>query len=374
MKIALDLQAAVTQQAGIGRYTRELATHLLPLLDADTQLRLDYFDFRREAVIPQALKGYPGLHPVRWVPGSLMQKAWNHLAFPPYDCIHGAADIFHFPNFLAPPKKAGKTVATIHDLSFMRYPQFTEPRNLRNLTRGMQHTLQQADAILTISRFSAQEIATFLAVPPEKIYPIHLGINQAFKPPPPAGVDNFKTRNGIYRPYILTVGTIEPRKNLGFLIELLEQLQEYDGDLILAGGLGWHYEPILARIEQSPCKKQIRRIGYIPDQELPLLYAGADAFLLPSFYEGFGFPPLEAMACGTPVIASTGGSLREVLQDGAICHDHYDPKAWLQSLEIVLSDKLLREDLIRRGHRVAKQYTWEHTARKTLDVYRTVLS
>ena len=374
MKIALNLQPAVTQQAGIGRYTRELATHLIPQMSPDMHLRMDFFDFRREATIPPSLQQHPGLHPVRWMPGGIMQKSWNQLAFPPYEWIYGKADLFHFPNFLVPPCNKGKTIVSIHDVSFIRYPQYTEPRNLKHLTRGITRTAQRADAIITISKFSAEEIVTFLNVPREKVFPIHLGIGPEFTRPTQSEIERFRTRTGIYRPYLLTVGTVEPRKNLNFLIQLFEQLKDFQGDLIIAGGLGWHYEAILERIKQSPRAKDIRRIGYIPDHELPSLYAGAEICIVPSFYEGFGFPPLEAMACGTPVAASTGGSLAEILQDGAILHDHFNLEKWKYSVLSILSDAALRLELAERGIRVASQYTWEKTATETLNVYRNTLA
>ncbi len=372
MKIALNLQPAVTQQAGIGRYTRELATHLLPLLGDETKLRLDFFDFRRDAKIPAALQKHAGLHPVRWIPGGIVQKAWNHLSFPPYDWLHGRADLYHFTNFLAAPCNTGKRVASIHDLSFIRFPQYTEPKNLRYLKKGIQRTASQADAIITISHFSAKEITTFLEIPEDRIFTTHLGVAPCFTKPTPKEIDLFRSRNGITRPYLLTVGTVEPRKNIPFLISLYEHMQDYEGDLLIAGGLGWRYEPILKRMQESPRAKQIRRIGYMPEEDLPALYASADAFLLPSFYEGFGLPPLEAMACQTPVIASSGGSLREVLQDGAIVLDHYDLDLWSEMLTKILGDKTARNDLIERGMRTASQYTWTKTAQQTLELYRKI--
>ncbi len=373
MKIAMHVQAAVTQQAGIGRYTRELATHLIDLGGDELQLRLDYFDFRGEARIPASLQHHEGLHPLRWFPGGILQKAWNHLGFPPYDWLHGSADIYHFPNFLAAPCQSGKRVVSIHDLSFMRFPQYTEPKNLRNLKRGIERTVKQADAIITISHFSAREIAMFLQVPENRIFTTHLGVAESFTKPAAEDSAKFRTRNAITKPYLLAVGTIEPRKNLPFLIKLYEQMHDYDGDLLIAGGLGWRYEPILQCIEQSTRSKQIRRIGYLPEEELPALYANADALLMPSFYEGFGLPPLEAMACETPVIASSGGSLQEVLQDGAIVHNHYEMDVWRESIYRILSNQTHRKECVRRGLAVAQQYTWAKTAAQTLDVYRNVL-
>ena len=374
MKIALHLQAAVTQQAGVGRYTKELAKHLLDLLDDHTQLRLDYFDFRRNAQIPPELHEHPSLHPIRYMPGALAQKTWNYFGFPPYDVLHGKADLYHFPNFLAPPCKTGKRIVTIHDLSFMRFPEYTEAKNLRFLTKGIHRTAQQADAIMTISKFSAQEVINLLHVPEQRVFTTHLGVSPSFIKPSADYMDAFRARHNISRPYLLTVGTVEPRKNLPFLISLFEKMKDYDGDLIIAGGLGWRYEPILQQMQASPRAKQIRRIGYMPEADLTALYAGADAFVLPSHYEGFGLPPLESMACQTPVVTSNGGSLPEVVQDGAIVLDHFDPDAWEQTLYRILSDRTEREALIQRGLQVAGQYSWEQTAKQTLAVYRKVLS
>lgn len=374
MKFALNIQPAVTQQAGIGRYTRELATNLASLTTEDESLRLDYFDFKRQASIAKSLNENAALNPVRWIPGSIIQKSWNHLGFPPYEWLYGNADLFHFTNFVAPPTKKGKTLVSIHDLSFMRYPQYTEPKNLKHLSTQIHRTAARADGIITISEFSATEIETFLHVPREKIFPIHLGVAPEFTRPSEKAIAQFCTRQALSKPYLLTVGTIEPRKNIPFLVDLFENMHEYEGDLIIAGGLGWRYESILSRIEESSQKARIRRIGYMPDNELPFLYAAADAFILPSFYEGFGLPPLEAMACETPVVASSGGSLKEVLGDGAIVNEHYDTQIWKSSILSLLHDESKKNALIEKGKSQSKKYSWSQTASRTMNVYRKQLS
>ncbi len=372
MQAAIQFQPAVTQRAGVGRYTRELAEHLARLLAPSDSLRLDYFDFRGAATIPSI--PHADLHPVRWVPGRIIQQAWKYTPIPRYECIFGKADLFHFPNFIAPPVRHGKKIVSIHDLSFIRFPHFADVRNMRYLNRRIRDTTARVDAVITISHFSAHEIETYLQVPLEKIYPIHLGISPAFRAPPDADIAHFRQQATLQRPYLLSVGTLEPRKNIPFLIELYENMPDYDGDLVLVGGEGWHVGPILERIARSPRAASIRCLGFVEDQNLPALYAGADAFLLASFYEGFGFPPLEAMACSTPVFSSTGGSLAEVLGDGAVLFDHYHAKTWAKTILSTLSNREACADLAIRGQQVAASYTWEKTAAETLAIYQKVLS
>ncbi len=370
MRICVDVQSAVTQRSGVGRYTRELVNHLGPLA-GDHQLRLFYFDFKRHGEpwqVPHAQ-----MRPQRWLPGRIVQKAWQYAHFPPFDWLAGRADLYHFPNFICPPLARGKSVVTIHDVSFLRYPEFTEEKNRRYLAAQIARTVSRADRIITDSRFSAQEIAALLHVPPERITPIHLGISPAFRPADAAAVDAMRKKYGLTRPYLLTLSTIEPRKNLPFLVDLFENMADFDGELVICGQPGWKYEPILDRIRASKRAGSIRLLGHMADADLPALYTGADLFLCSSFYEGFGFPPLEAMACGTPVLSSAGGSLAEVLGSAAVVRQDFDPDGWLADARRLLSDGVLRADFRQRGLMQAAQYRWEKTAQQTFAVYRELL-
>jgi alpha-1,3-rhamnosyl/mannosyltransferase len=207
-------------------------------------------------------------------------------------------------------------------------------------------------------------------VPADRLFPVHSGVSEIFRPPPAEQLRAVLARFGLDRPYLLSVGTIEPRKNLPFLVEVFEQLQDFDGYLVLAGGLGWKYEPILERLRNSKRRADIRHLAYVGDAELPSLYAGASAFLMTSFYEGFGFPPLEAMACGTPVVSSDGGSLREVLAGAATICSGFHADLWAESVRSVLGDPALRASRIAAGRALAAGYTWSRAASRTWDVYR----
>jgi glycosyltransferase involved in cell wall biosynthesis len=369
MKVCIDIQAAVTQRAGVGRYTRELIQHLGEVANDDRFL-LSYFDFKGDAT-PVSIPG-ADLKAVRWCPGRIAQLAWKTLGWPPYDMFVGEADLYHFPNFIIPPLRRKKSVVTIHDMSFVPYPHFAEERNVRYLRRHIKSTVERADAIITDSHFSAREICSYLNISEERVFTTHLGIGDHFARPDAETTASVLEGHKLDRPYLLTVGTVEPRKNIQFLIEVFEQLEDFDGDLVIAGGFGWKYEPILERIRNSPRAKSIRCLGYTEDSHLPSLYAGASAFVITSHYEGFGFPPLEAMACDTPVVSSRGGSLAEVLGEGAVLVSSFDAEEWAAQIRHVLNDSALREALISRGRMKAASYTWANTAKETMAVYRQV--
>ena len=369
VRVCIDIQAAVAQRAGVGRYVKSLIEHLGPHRGTDV-LRLFSFDFRRRGDSP-AVPG-ASLRTVRWIPGRIVQQAWKRIGFPPFDAFSGAADLFHFPNFIRPPLLRGRSVVTIHDLSFLRFPQAAEAANLRYLTARIDDTVARADAILADSETIAGEIRERWPAAAAKVHGVPLGLPDGFGRPTEEAIRSVRARHGLDRPYLLSVGTLEPRKNFAFLVGVFERLRGFNGDLAIAGMKGWSYEPILERIARSPLAARIRHIEYPSDAELPALYAGAEAFVFPSLYEGFGFTPLEAMACGTPVVASAGGSLPEVCGDGAEIVAEYDEDAWAVRVGTVLEDSACRTALAERGIRNAARFTWDATAQRTWAVYRAV--
>lgn len=370
MRVCIDVQSAIAQRAGVGRYTMQLVTNLAPPSDGD-EIELFCFDFKRKGR-PLDIQGC-GFRAVRWCPGRLVQWAWKTLHWPPADLFLGKSDVYHFPNFIIPPMRHGAKVVTIHDMSFLRHPDFAEDKNQRYLSAKTRDTVERADAIITDSRFSSHEIQEFFAVDSNKIFPVHLGVDTGF-----GSLMDDATRQktlqtlGLERPYILTVGTLEPRKNIPFLVDVFEKLESFDGDLVVAGMPGWKYESILERFRTSPSSKRIRYLRYVDDAVLQALYGGASLFVFPSLYEGFGFPPLEAMACGVPVVSSTGGSLGEVLEGGASLVEGYDHDEWVDRVSTMLTDTDMRSSFEEKGKKLVSRYTWSETARHTWDVYRKV--
>ncbi len=369
MKVCMDVQSAVTQTAGVGRYARTLAETMAAQAIGD-ELNLFHFDFRGDSEPLDA----PGarVRRVRWCPGRAAQKAWSLFGWPPFDFWAGRADLYFFPNFVLPPLRRGKSAVTIHDMSFARHPEFAEDRNREFLETHLRGTVERADAIVTVSQFSADEIADVLGADRSRIHAVYHGISPHFKPPEEKRVVSALAHLNLRRPYLLFVGTVEPRKNIPFLIDVFENLSGFSGKLVIAGMPGWKYEPILEAMRASRRAKDIVYLRYVGNAHLPALYAGAEAFLLASHYEGFGFPPLEAMACGTPVVSSARGSLPEVLGDGALLLSEFDRDAWAHAIWRVMTDMPFRADLVERGRMQAAGYSWEESARQTWELFRKV--
>jgi glycosyltransferase involved in cell wall biosynthesis len=367
MKIGIDIQAAISQRAGVGRYTKCLVEHLAAQA-GDDHLRLFYFDFQRKGM-PFPVPGAAAT-PVRWIPGRIVQGAWKTIGFPPYNWFSGPADVYHFPNFILPPLTRGRSVVTVHDVSFLRFPEATEEKNLAYLRARIRDTVNRADAIITDSFFSGREIQELLGVAADRIFPIHLGLTRRTFTADPQSTPATLKRLGLDRPFLLTLGTLEPRKNIPFLIDVFEKLEGFEGDLVVAGMKGWKFEPILQRMRRSPVAKRIRYLEYVDDESLAALYAGAELFVFPSIYEGFGFPPLEAMSCGTAVISSSAGSLAEVLGDAAEIVEGLQTEEWCDRIHHLLSDPVRKAELIARGRGHVGQYQWEKTAAATWQVYR----
>lgn len=367
--MCLDIQAGVAQRAGIGRYVVCLATHLARWRD-DDELMLFYFDFRRrgENVAPPGAR----LRRVRWLPGRLVQQAWKRFGAPPFDFLSGPADVYHFPNFIRPPLCRGRSVVTVHDLSFLRFPEAAEARNLRYLTARIDDTIARADAIVTDSETIAAEVRAQWPAAADRVVGVPLALPDGFERPSEEAIAAMRRARGLDRPYVLTVGTIEPRKNHRLLIEVFERMAGFDGDLVLAGRRGWNWAPVFERMAASPRADRIRHIEPAWDAELAALYAGAEAFVLPSLYEGFGFPPLEAMACGTPTVVSAGGSLPEVCGDASWVVGTFNPDEWRAAIEAVIGDPDERRRRIEAGHARVAKFSWTATARRTWAVYRAV--
>ncbi len=369
MRVCLDIQPAIAQRAGVGRYVQALAEHL-PAFAGHDEVVLFWFDFRRRGRAP-VVSG-ARMRPCRWLPGRAAQQAWKRLGVPPFDWLAGHADLYHFLNFIRPPLRRGRAVVTIHDLSFIRFPEAAEPKNLAYLRARIGETVRRADAILADSETIAAEIVEEFRAPAERVAAVPLGIDEHFAPPPTETLAAARSRFGLDRPYLLMVGTVEPRKNIPFLVEVFERLEEFDGELVLVGRPGWRTDAIYARIASSPRAARIRQITDADDADLPSLYAGASAFVFPSLYEGFGFTPLEAMACGAPVVSSPHGALREVLGEAAEIVEEFDADLWAAHVRAVLLDSARRAARIRAGRARAARFRWEDTARQTWEVYRRV--
>jgi glycosyltransferase involved in cell wall biosynthesis len=267
-----------------------------------------------------------------------------------------------------------RSVAVIHDLGYLRFPDAHPPSTRRILDLTTRWNAKTARMIIAISEATKRDLAEFYGTDAGKIAVVHHGVSPAFHPRPRSQIDPTLDRLGIRRPYVLSVGTYQPRKNFGRLAAAMASVAAagLPHELVIAGKHGWLAEQVDEEIAASGQRGLVRRIGYVAPEELPALYAGASAFCLPSLHEGFGMPVLEAMASGTPVVTSNSSSLDEVADASALTVEPTDVGAIGAALVRVLSDEALAEKLRNAGERRAAEFTWERTARATLEILRRV--
>ena len=377
MHVAIDIQSVVGLRSGVGQFTYHLA-RTLPALDPQNRYTLFLFDFRRR-LRDYALEAGPArLLKVR-VPGLLVSACWDLFRTPPVDAIVGKADLFHFPNYVIPPLAEGRAVASVYDVSFLRYPECASAHTLRWLDRNLERSLERADGIVTISEFSKAEIVELLGVPPWKVRVVYPGVSEAFRrPAPEADLARVRRRYGLPDCYLLAVGTLEPRKNLATLVKAFSIERAFFRSrrcgLVLAGARGWKAGPLFEQIGRQNLQEDVVVTGYVDDRDLPALYQGAAMLVFPSLYEGFGMPLLEAMASGLPVVASDTSSHREVLGEEAVFVSPHDPDSLARALKDLLLDQERRRALAASGTARAAQFTWERCARSMKEAYESFAS
>ena len=276
------------------------------------------------------------------------------------DLIFGAN--YFLPRLMSAVAK--RRVVTVHDLTYKRFPELLQKETLHNLEAHMKREIAAADAVICVSESTRHDLLAFYEADESRVVAIHSGLPALPDPEPVAGLP---------QRYILFVSTVEPRKNLGVLLDAFASLRKrglYDGSLVVAGKVGWKSETVARRLREPG----VIHLDYVPPSQLATLYRGADLFVFPSMYEGFGFPMLEAMANGTPVIAAQSSSLPEIGGDAALYFDPTDARALASTIERLLSDSALRSDLISRGRAQAAKFRWEDAANETLAVFRRVTS
>ena len=373
MRVTIDYTPALRQSAGIGRYTRGLIGGLAAL-DQENQYTL----FSAGEAL--SAEGWPPNFRVRVVPiqARHLGIAWHRLHLPlPADWLAGQADLFHSPDFTLPPLARAHGVVTVHDLSFLTVPECADPRLRVFLERSVPGAVRRARRVLADSANTANDLNRLLKVPAEKISVVEAGIEPRFQPVlDPAQLARVRARYCLPERFILGLGTLEPRKNFVGLIQAYAELQRlapHPQDLVIAGGPGWLYEGIYAEARRLAQPERVCFPGFVADEDLPALYSLADAFAFPSLYEGFGIPPLEAMACGTPVICAGNSSLPEAVGDAALLVDATDTAGLAAGLQALLTDDGLRARLVNAGLARAASFSWSRAARALLGAYRQAM-
>lgn len=384
MRIGIDYTAAARQRAGIGRYARELITALIAL---ESQHRyvifaavggLDARTWKAETERLRATGNRPPATSIQFrtlpLSDDWLARLWQRLRLPvPVEAITGTLDAFYSPDFVLPPTlPRTRTLLTVHDLSFLRCPDAFVSALRRYLERVVPRSVARADLVLADSEATRADLIALLGVPPEKVQVLYSGVHPRFRPVPESDeVARLRARYGLGdAPYILSVGTLQPRKNYVRLIRAFTQLtNQPTNQLVIAGGRGWLYEETLIEAEKHP--DRVRILGFVDEDDLPALYRNAALFAFPSLYEGFGLPVLEAMACGVPVVCSNASSLPEIAGDAALLIDPLDTDGLSAAMARALEDADLRRDMIAAGLAQAARFTWERAARQLLAAFET---
>jgi glycosyltransferase involved in cell wall biosynthesis len=373
MAIYIDISAAVHGRAGLGRYAESLARALVQ----GYPKRFAFFYNRDRGTSPlDGLERVPtrtvhaGYKPWRmavWL-GQLLGLGFERLL--------PEAELYHATEHLLLPLRRVPTVLTVHDLIYHLFPEHHKPLNYWFLNRAMPLFVQRARAVIAVSESTKRDLVRCYGVHPDKITVVHEAAAPHFRPASPEAMAAVRARYGLPEDFILTVGTIEPRKNLSRLLDAFQCLRQkgHNTRLVVVGSKGWLYEGFFRHLEELQLGDAVLLPGYVPDANLPAVYSAATLCVLPSLYEGFGLSVLEAMACGTAVVCSRASSLPEVGGDAARYFDPTDVEEMAETIGAVWRDEALRMEMGRRGLTQAAQFSWARAAEETMAVYQRAMS
>lgn len=372
MIIAFDISYIQKKRAGIGRAALSVLQNLLEH-DRTNEYILHGWSFSLDIETIKIFKKPNVQLSLLKIPGNIKRFYWNRFRTPNIEYFLKSINIFHSSDPLLPPLHTAKSIITIHDLSYKKYPYLFQKQVL-NWDKYILKSIKRADAIITPSDQSRNDIIEFFPSAVDKINVVHFPIESIFTNIPETNYDSLiKSKYNLDNPFILFVGTIEPRKNLVNLIRAFEMFQHKHKSplqLVICGKLGWLYRDIFEAIKQSSIVSTIRYFNYLPEKELASLYRLARIFVFPSLYEGYGFPVLESMASGTPVITSNTSSLKEIAEGAAILVDPTNVDELADAMMRLSENDSLRTELSRRGLERIKFFNPETAAEQVLNIYK----
>ena len=371
MRIAIDARLLYYRRAGIGQYTIRLIEALVK--EAPKERFLLLHD-RRQPHPP--IRAANLQHVPIYTPSHHRLEPFTL----PVELLPVWPDLLHSPDFILPVRRNYAGVVTVHDLAFLRFPQWVTADAARYYGRVRQ-AVRSAERVIAVSECTRRDVLELLQVPPEKVRVIYEAAGADFRPLDiPATSREFKGRHLAPKRFALFVGTIEPRKNLPTLLRAFRAMMDRHPDLephprlVIAGEQGWLSESVFGLVHELHLSQEVAFIGRVSPEELLWLYNAARLLAFPSLYEGFGLPPLEAMSCGTPVIATRAGSVPEVVGEASLLVDPQDVEGWAETIARLWSDEALQGTLRARGLERATHFSWERAAQETLAIYREAVS
>ncbi len=373
VRIGIDYTPAYEQGGGIGRLVRDLISYLAKA-DSKTNYRLF---IAGTGDSPPALAPNFTWRTTRLTP-TWLARIWHraHLSVP-IETFTGPLDLYHATDFVLPPvRRSTRTIVTVHDLSFVRVPETATPSLKAYLDIVVPQSVRRADHVIADSAATKRDLIDLYNLPSEKITVLLSGIDDRFAPFTGDPATVLRKYQIPQKPYIFSIGTVQPRKNYARIVKSLVQLRDsgLDIDLVIAGGKGWLDGSLYQTIKDTGMSDHIHMIGFADEADIPVLYSAATCTAFPSLYEGFGFPVLESMACGTPVVTSNVSSLPEVAGDAALIVDPYDVDALANALRKLTTDEAMRDLLIQRGFQQAANFSWDDSARSLKEIYWRVLA